>query len=136
MTLALARLTSRVTVLGETVGVVLPNLSTTVALVFGLTAAGRAAAMLNYSAGPEAMRGACTAAGVKTVITSRRFIQSARLEASVRALHGIDLVYLEDLRARFTLLDKLWLGWALLRPRRFRSEVTAALLAAADRDTA
>src|SRR6185295_5130351 len=82
-----------------------------------LTAAGRVAAMLNYSAGPEAMRAACTAAGVKTVITSRRFIRSARLEASVRALHGIDLVYLEDLRARFTLLDKLWLVWALLRPR-------------------
>ena len=116
--LALARLTSRVTSKGETVGVMLPNLSTTVALVFGLTASGRVAAMLNYSSGPDAMHGACIAAAVKTVITSRRFIQVGRLEASVRALHGIHLVYLEDLRAQLRLIDKLWLiARALPRPR-------------------
>ena len=117
-TLALSRLTSRVTTEGETVGVMLPNLSTTVALVFGLTAMRRVAAMLNYSSGPEAMHGACIAAGVKTIVTSRRFVQVARLEASVRALYGINLVYLEDLRAQFGLADKLWLvARALRRPR-------------------
>ncbi|HEY0338834.1 MAG TPA: 1-acyl-sn-glycerol-3-phosphate acyltransferase, partial [Burkholderiales bacterium] len=116
MTVALARLTSGVTAEGETVGVMLPNLSTTVALVFGLTATRRVAAMLNYSAGPEAMHAACVAAGIKTVITSRRFIQVARLEASVRALHGTDLVYLEDLRAQLKLADKLWIARALMRP--------------------
>ncbi|MEN3353794.1 MAG: acyl-[acyl-carrier-protein]-phospholipid O-acyltransferase [Betaproteobacteria bacterium] len=115
-TLALARLTSRVTAEGETVGVMLPNLSTTVALVFGLTAARRVAAMLNYSAGAEAIHAACIAAGIKTVITSRRFIQAARLEASVRALHGTHLVYLEDLRAQLKLGDKLWIARALMRP--------------------
>jgi acyl-[acyl-carrier-protein]-phospholipid O-acyltransferase/long-chain-fatty-acid--[acyl-carrier-protein] ligase len=116
MTLALARLTSRVTREGETVGVMLPNLSTTVALVFGLTAARRVAAMLNYSAGPDAMHAACIAAGIKTVITSRRFIQAARLEASVRALHGTHLVYLDDLQAQLKLGDKLWIVRALMRP--------------------
>lgn len=117
-TLAIARLASRVTSEGETVGVMLPNLSTTVALVLGLTATRRVAAMLNYSAGPEAMHAACVAAGVKTVITSRRFIQVARLEASVRGLYGIHLVYLEDLRSKLTAADKLWLvARALPRPR-------------------
>ena len=116
-TLAVARLTSRVSTEGETVGVMLPNLSTTVALVIGLTAMRRVAAMLNYSAGPDAMRAACVAAGVKTIITSRRFVQVARLDASVRALHGIDLVYLEDLRANLKLVDKLWIVRALMRPR-------------------
>lgn len=114
---ALARMTTRVSSAGATVGVMLPNLSTTVALVIGLTAMRRVAAMLNYSAGPEAMHAACVAAGIKTVITSRRFIQVARLEAGVRALHGIDLVYLEDLRRKLGAADKLWILRAMLRPR-------------------
>ncbi len=116
-TLALARLTALVSKPGETVGVMLPNLATTVALVFGLTGMRRVAAMLNYSAGPEAMNSACVAAGIKTVLTSRRFIEVARLESSVRALHGIDLVYLEDLRARLGLADKLWILRAMAWPR-------------------
>lgn len=117
-TLAIARLACKVSAEREIVGVMLPNLSTTVALVFGLTAMRRVAAMLNYSAGPDAMHAACVAAGIKTVLTSRRFIQVARLEASVRALQGLNLVYVEDLRAKLTLGDKLWLvGRALRRPR-------------------
>ena len=116
-TLAIARLAGRVSEEGETVGVMLPNLATTVALVLGLTGARRVAAMLNYSAGPDAMNAACVAAGVKTVLTSRRFVQVARLEASVKALLGVRLVYLEDLRETLGLADKLWVARALLRPR-------------------
>jgi acyl-[acyl-carrier-protein]-phospholipid O-acyltransferase / long-chain-fatty-acid--[acyl-carrier-protein] ligase len=116
--LALARLTSRVTHDGETVGVLLPNISTTVALVLGLTAAGRSCAMLNYSSGAEAMRAACVAAGVKTVITSRRFVQVARLDAAVNGLGTLRLIYLEELRGELTARDKLWLiARALPRPR-------------------
>ncbi len=116
-TLAIARLVGRVSAEGESVGVMLPNLSTTVALVLGLTGARRVAAMLNYSAGPDAMNAACVAAGVQTVLTSRRFVQAARLEASVKALRGVKLVYLEDLRQTLGFADKLWIASALLRPR-------------------
>jgi acyl-[acyl-carrier-protein]-phospholipid O-acyltransferase/long-chain-fatty-acid--[acyl-carrier-protein] ligase len=116
--LAVSRVVSRVTCEREIVGVLLPNLSTTVALVFGLTAARRSAAMLNYSAGADAMQAACVAAGIKTVITSRRFVQVARLEPGVRAMQGVHLIYVEDLRSRLTKLDKLWLvARALPRPR-------------------
>ena len=116
--LALARLTSRVTQHGENVGILLPNISTTVGLVLGLTAAGRACAMLNYSSGAEAMRAACVAAGVKTVITSKRFVQVARLDAAVKALGALRVVYLEELRGELTVRDKLWLiARALPRPR-------------------
>lgn len=116
--LAIARLSTKVSAEREIVGVLLPNLAATVALVFGLTAVRRVAAMLNYSSGPEAMHAACVAAGIKTVITSRRFVQVARLEASLRGLHGVNLVYVEDLREQLTLGDKLWLiGRALPRPR-------------------
>jgi acyl-[acyl-carrier-protein]-phospholipid O-acyltransferase/long-chain-fatty-acid--[acyl-carrier-protein] ligase len=116
--LALARLTSRVTDEAEIVGILLPNISTTVAAVLGLTAWGRACAMLNYSSGGEAMRAACIAAGVKTVITSKRFVQVAKLGAAIGALSGQRIVYVEDLREGLTTRDKLWLvARALPRPR-------------------
>ena len=115
---AIARLTDSVTKPGEIVGVMLPNLSTTVALIFGFTANRRVAAMLNYSAGPEAMAAACVAAGIRTVVTSRAFVRVARLEPAVRALEGMKLVYLEDLRAKVRLADKLWILRAMLAPRR------------------
>ncbi|MBX9811748.1 MAG: AMP-binding protein [Burkholderiales bacterium] len=52
------------------------------------------------------------------MITSRLFVERARLESSIRALAGVNLVYVEDLRAGLGLGDKLWLiGRALPRPR-------------------
>ena len=116
--LALGRLGSRLSEEQEIVGVMMPNVVAAVALVFGLGMMRRMPAMLNYTAGPDALRSACIAAGIKTVITSRRFVALARLESAVAALSTVRIVYLEDLRARFGPLDKLWLmGWALWRPR-------------------
>jgi acyl-[acyl-carrier-protein]-phospholipid O-acyltransferase/long-chain-fatty-acid--[acyl-carrier-protein] ligase len=105
----LAKLASRVTSEREIVGIMLPNLSTTVALVLGLTATGRVCAMLNYSASPDTTRAACVAAGIRTVITSRRFVQMQRLDANLQALPAANIVYLEDLRTQLTLSDKFWL---------------------------
>ncbi len=105
--LALGRLTARFTAPGERVGVMLPNLCATVCLVFGLTSRGRVAAMLNYSSGVEALRVACVAGVLRTVITSRAFIQAAHLEHLLTALEGCRIVYLEDLRETMTLADKL-----------------------------
>jgi len=116
--LALGRLGAKVAGEGEIVGVLMPNLAATVALLLGLGAMRRIPALLNYTAGPDALRSACIAAGIKTVVTSRRFVEVARLASSIAALSTVRIVYLEDLRARFGLLDKLWLiGWALWRPR-------------------
>jgi acyl-[acyl-carrier-protein]-phospholipid O-acyltransferase/long-chain-fatty-acid--[acyl-carrier-protein] ligase len=118
MTLALARLLEPRTREREVVGVLLPNTVAAVATLFALSALRRVPAILNYSAGPEAIRNSAAAAGVATVVTSRRFVEAARLERLVRALDGCVIHYLEDLRARLSLRDKLWLaGWALWRPR-------------------
>jgi acyl-[acyl-carrier-protein]-phospholipid O-acyltransferase/long-chain-fatty-acid--[acyl-carrier-protein] ligase len=115
--LALGRLACRLAGEREIVGVMMPNIAATLALLFGLGAMRRVPAMLNYTSGPDALRSACVAAGIKTVITSRRFVSVARLEGAIAALSTVRIVYLEDLRARFGLLDKLWLiGWALWRP--------------------
>jgi acyl-[acyl-carrier-protein]-phospholipid O-acyltransferase/long-chain-fatty-acid--[acyl-carrier-protein] ligase len=116
--LALGRLGSRLAGEGEIVGVMMPNLATTVALLIGLGAMRRTPALLNYTSGPDALRSACIAAGIKTLITSRRFVDVARLGGSIAALSTLRIIYLEDLRMQFGLLDKLWLiGWALWRPR-------------------
>jgi acyl-[acyl-carrier-protein]-phospholipid O-acyltransferase / long-chain-fatty-acid--[acyl-carrier-protein] ligase len=118
VSLALGRLATRLAKEGEVLGVMMPNISTTVCLLLGMTAVRRIPAIINYTAGGEAMRAACRAAGVKRIITSRRFLQLARLERAVKALEDFEFLYVEDLRGQLTVRDKLWLvGFALWRPR-------------------
>ncbi|MPZ43740.1 MAG: AMP-binding protein [Betaproteobacteria bacterium] len=118
VTLALARLLQPRTREREVVGVLLPNTVAAVGTLFGLSAAARVPAILNYSSGPDAVRSSVAAAGIKTVVTSRRFVEMARLERLLRALDGCSIHYLEDLRSQLGWRDKLWLaGWALWRPR-------------------
>jgi acyl-[acyl-carrier-protein]-phospholipid O-acyltransferase/long-chain-fatty-acid--[acyl-carrier-protein] ligase len=108
MTLGLGRVAARTTREGETVGVLLPNLAATVALLFGLSARGRIPALLNYTAGAEGLSNACTAAKVDTVITSRRFIAAGKLEPALAGLSKQRVLYLEDLAEQVGLFDKLW----------------------------
>lgn len=119
MTLALGRLTARLTAPGEHVGVLMPNVAATVALVIGLSSQRRVPCMLNYTAGTEGMQNACHVAGVRQIVTSRAFLEKAQLTAQAEALSGVRLICLEDLRRRFALADKLWLmGYALWFPER------------------
>lgn len=109
MTLALGRLATKVTASGEHVGVLLPNLATTVGLIVGLSAFRRIPCMLNFTAGTEGMQNACHAATVGTVFTSHLFLRKAGLEEAVQGLRNVRVHYLEDLRKEFVLGDKLWL---------------------------
>ena len=118
MTQALARAATRIAAEREIVGILMPNLNTTVCLVLGLSATGRVPAMLNYTGGAEALHSACVAAGIRTVITSRRFVESARLYPALDALCNQRIVFIEDLKKQFGALDKLWLvAWARWNPR-------------------
>ena len=120
MSLILGRLVSRLTEPGEKVGMLLPNMTPTVGLFFGLTAHGRIPAMLNYTAGVDGMQTACNAARIRTLVTSRAFVEQAKLADKLAALQGLTrIVYLEELREGITLGDKLWLVcWALRFPHR------------------
>ncbi|MDY0054820.1 MAG: bifunctional acyl-ACP--phospholipid O-acyltransferase/long-chain-fatty-acid--ACP ligase [Methyloversatilis sp.] len=118
MALALGRIVARITRPDERVGVLLPNLAPTLGLVFGLNAHRRVPAMLNYTAGIDGMQAACTAAELRVIVTSRAFVEQARLGDKLAALQGVELHYLEDLRERITPADKLWLMlWAMRAPR-------------------
>ncbi len=131
MTLGLGRLCAKVTAADTCVGILLPNLATTVCLLLGLSMQRRIPAMLNYTAGSDGLQSACTAACIKVIITSRKFIETATLGTQVAALRNVQILYLEDLRSRFGLIDKLWLlGYALWFPRRLTQpqDTTAAAL--------
>ncbi len=125
MALILGRQIERMSQPDERVGLLLPNLVPTLGLIFGLTARRRVPAMLNYTAGAEAMQSACTAAEIRTLLTSRAFVEQAKLGEKLSALQGLNIVYLEDVRERIGLGDKLWLVlWAIHRPRAFELKST------------
>ena len=116
MALGLGRLMSHSTRPGEIVGVMTPNAAPTLGLVLGLSATGRVPAMLNYTAGAEGLRAACAVARISNIVTSRAFLEKARLTQLVEQLPNIRVHYLEDMKARVSAADKLWIVWHQLFP--------------------
>lgn len=116
MALGLSRITGRLSQPGEIVGLLLPNAAPTMGLILALALGKRVPALLNYTAGADGMRSACVAAGIKTIIASRNFVEKARLTATVAQLGDLNVVYLEDFKAQITWVDKLWLLWRMYFP--------------------
>ena len=93
---------------GEAVGVMLPNANGAAVAILAVTSAGRVPAMINFTAGAANILSGCEAARVKTILTSRGFIEKGKLDKLIDALsRTIAFVYLEDLRETVTLVDKL-----------------------------
>lgn len=119
MSLALGRLLTKVSEEGEHVGILMPNMVATVGVLIGASAFRRVPCMLNYTAGANGMQAACQTACVRTVVTSRLFLEKANLTEEVARLSNVRLLYLEDLRKQFSLADKFWLmAYALWFPLR------------------
>lgn len=116
--LAFGRLAKKVSAPRENIGVLMPNVTNTICLIFGLNAFARVPAMLNYTAGSAGIQSACEVAAIKTIISSREFIKVAKLEEVIAGLQQVNIVYLEDLRAKFNWNDKAWLmGFAYWLPK-------------------
>jgi acyl-[acyl-carrier-protein]-phospholipid O-acyltransferase/long-chain-fatty-acid--[acyl-carrier-protein] ligase len=115
MTLALGRLTSKWTKEGERVGVLMPTATPTAAMIIGMMSMRRVPAMLNYTSGREGLENACRIAEIKTIFASRAFIEKAKLTAMMENFTAARVMYLEDLRKHFGILDKLWLILFALR---------------------
>ncbi|MET3520442.1 AMP-binding protein [Mesorhizobium abyssinicae] len=118
----LGRRFEAVTAPSEAVGLLLPNANGVVLSFVGLISAGRVAAMINYTAGPASVTAAVRTAIIRTVVSSRAFIEKAGLADIVEAVEagGARLLWLEDVRQSVTMLDKLAaaLLWRLpLRPQ-------------------
>ncbi len=132
-TLALGRIVNKVSRKEEIIGVLMPNVTNTASLVYGMSAMGRIPAMLNYTSGSAGLQNACLVANITTIISSRKFVETAKLEEVVTALQGITIYYLEDLRVQFNLFDKIWLmGFAFWLPKwvqhKTKSDDTAVIL--------
>ena len=94
---------------GEPVALLLPNSIAALCSFFGLTAYERVPVMLNFSVGAQNMVSMCKTAMVKKVITSLKFVKTAKLESAVEVMkaNGVEVVYLESLAKKISLLNKI-----------------------------
>src|SRR5580698_1133751 len=115
MTLALGRLTSKWTKEGERVGVLMPTATPTAAMIIGMMSRRRIPAMLNYTSGREGLENACRIAEIKTIFASRAFLEKAKLTVMMENFSAAKVMYLEDVRKHFGIVDKLWLVLFALR---------------------
>ncbi|MGD9830324.1 MAG: acyl-[ACP]--phospholipid O-acyltransferase [Hyphomicrobiaceae bacterium] len=114
---------------GDAVGVMLPNTAGVAVTFFALQSMGRVPAMLNFTAGPANVRSACEAAQVRVVLTSRAFVEKARLEPVVAAVaEDAKILYLEDVRAKVAFGDKVRGFLDGTRPRTARSADDPAVI--------
>jgi acyl-[acyl-carrier-protein]-phospholipid O-acyltransferase/long-chain-fatty-acid--[acyl-carrier-protein] ligase len=117
---ALGRRIAALTEKGERVGVMLPASSAGVVTFFALHAFGRVPTMLNFTSGIRNLKAACELAGVKRVLTAHKFIEQGQLHDLVDALETVATVtYLEDVREKVSLADKLFAAAAGALPGAF-----------------
>lgn len=79
-------------------GILLPNVNATPVVLMTLWKLGKTPAVLNFSSGAATMAACCELAGLKQVITSRAFVERAKLNIRPMRETGIDFIYIEDVR--------------------------------------
>jgi acyl-[acyl-carrier-protein]-phospholipid O-acyltransferase / long-chain-fatty-acid--[acyl-carrier-protein] ligase len=121
--------------LSERIGVLLPNVNAMPVTVLSLWAAGKTPTILNFSSGVATMLGCAQLAGLTHVITSRTFLERAKLDPTPFTAAGLRLVYLEDVRQTITRAAKVGaLARHLIAPgrslsrRELRTDDTAVVL--------
>ncbi len=115
----LGRKLAETTAMGERVGILLPNVNAVAATMFALLAYGRVPAMLNFTAGATDLEAACRSVETRTIVTSRKFVEAANLEAKLAVFStGRSVLYLEDIRASIGLGARLRGLLAARRPER------------------
>jgi acyl-[acyl-carrier-protein]-phospholipid O-acyltransferase / long-chain-fatty-acid--[acyl-carrier-protein] ligase len=124
-TIVLSRLIKRAVPDETRLGLMLPTSIGGAMSFYALHALGRVPVMLNFTAGQANIRSGCQTAGVRTVISSRRFIEVAKLGDLVETMSSfVRFVYLEDLRKDLRLGDKLVALAATVRPELFVAKTT------------
>ncbi|MFI5335412.1 MAG: AMP-binding protein [Opitutales bacterium] len=92
---------------GARIGVMLPTVNGAVVTVLALWARGQVPTFLNYSSGGPVMVSCARLAGLKVVLTSRVFLEKARINLEPLKAAGLRFVHLEDVRAEVGPFAKL-----------------------------
>jgi acyl-[acyl-carrier-protein]-phospholipid O-acyltransferase/long-chain-fatty-acid--[acyl-carrier-protein] ligase len=94
---------------GEYVGVMLPNMVGSVIVFYAMQAFGRVPAMINFTAGARNIISGCNTAMVRTIYTSKKFVEKAELQDVVERIigAGIKVIYLENLRKKINIFTKI-----------------------------
>ncbi len=130
---ALGHALKRGTERDEKIGVLLPTGVGAAVAFLALSAYGRVPTMLNFTSGRGDLQSAIRTAEVKRVVTAHRFIELGKLEDVAAAIGEVaELIYLEDVRAKLSLSDKLTALAGSLAPALVTSKTaqhkTAAIL--------
>lgn len=117
---ALSRKLKPLTTPGERVGLLLPTSVGCVVSFFALHTLGCTPVMLNFTATPKTVRAAMAVAGVKRVLSAKRFIQQAKLEELAAEVEAdAAMTWLDEVRKTIGTPDKLYALTAGFLPRRF-----------------
>jgi acyl-[acyl-carrier-protein]-phospholipid O-acyltransferase / long-chain-fatty-acid--[acyl-carrier-protein] ligase len=84
------------------VGLLLPNVNALPVTMLSVWLAGKVPAVLNYSTGMVSMVSCARLAGLKHIISSRAFEERAKLDLGPLQAAGIQILFLEEVRARIT----------------------------------
>ncbi len=93
----------------EVIGVIASNTKSTIEIFFALSALNRIPAMINYTDTIENIMFNIKNVGIKTLYTTKFFIKVSKLENLTDTLksNNINIIYIEDIRDSFTMLDKI-----------------------------
>lgn len=111
----------------EHVGLMLPNANAAVATFMAMQVKGRVPAMINFTSGARNILSGCEAAQIKTIVTSKNFIDQANLlDLADDLKQKVNLVWLEEIATQITLLDKLKGLWQSKRPHHYANQSALA----------
>ncbi|MGZ5545644.1 MAG: AMP-binding protein, partial [Limisphaerales bacterium] len=88
-------------------GVLLPNVNATPLTLMALWTLGKTPAVLNYSTGTAVMLACAELAGVRQIVTSRIFLERAKIPAEPFGKADIELIYVEDIRESIDTVQKI-----------------------------
>jgi acyl-[acyl-carrier-protein]-phospholipid O-acyltransferase/long-chain-fatty-acid--[acyl-carrier-protein] ligase len=111
------------------IGVLLPNVNAMPVVLLSLWLAKKVPAVLNYTVGPGILLACARVAELKQIITSRKFIENFHLDLKPFQDTGIEILFLEDIRARISAAQKFAAGLFSQSPVGFpKGEDSAVIL--------
>jgi acyl-[acyl-carrier-protein]-phospholipid O-acyltransferase / long-chain-fatty-acid--[acyl-carrier-protein] ligase len=92
----------------ERIGILLPNSIGHSLLLFACFKNGITPAILNFTMGEQNLLDCCETSELKTIVTSKQFIQKAGLQELLKSLsEKYRIIYLEDVKEQISAADKL-----------------------------